>query len=240
MPYTTTERPTVAILASETSQTALLAASPAIEAWTVHNAENLYKHLLTEKADIFLMLRHWHRRLLKKHLEIITHLVNTYSEQPVMAICQETDNHHAILALKSGAERCLYQPMTEELLLLNIDKALQKKTLSHAYRSTDSDSGTWQLDLQRWTLISPHHIKLKLTEKEFLFIRALFTSHGNTLSKQYLWENIFRLSPTDRTQRMDMMISRLRKKAKSVFDEELPIRTAYLSGYAFTSPCQII
>jgi hypothetical protein len=39
---------------------------------------------------------------------------------------------------------------------------------------------------------------------------------------------------------MDRLLNQLRAKAAEAFKEEFPLKTAYLIGYAFTSPCKVI
>lgn len=207
-----------------------------IQTNAVVSAEHLYKMLLTEKVNAFVIDLDGSPA---ERLDIVAYLTSIY-KSPIICLRPKETTDLEISALQTGADRCFEKPIAAEILATNIKIAIKRSAASIDVSTQDDGSGLWQVDTQRWTLISPSAMTLKLTEREFLFVKALFASKGNTLSKQYLWENVFKISVNDKTQRMDMMISRLRKKAKSVFNEELPIRTAYLSGYAFTSPCKLI
>ncbi|MFD4836921.1 DNA-binding response regulator [Achromobacter sp. NPDC058515] len=93
-------------------------------------------------------------------------------------------------------------------------------------------TGKWQFLDAAWTLVSPQGTRLSLTQAEREFLLKLTSSTDKRLPRGDS-PGIDPHSGRESIRRTDVVVSRLRRKAQDV-NVELPIRTVWGWGYAFT------
>ncbi len=149
------------------------------------------------------------------------------------------DNH--LTGYKSGADVYL----TKDSPLSVIEAAL-KPLLRRAVR-TDGDvvaeksipEDSWVLDLLNWTLRNPKGVQASLTATERTIIKLLIEANGAWLTRPEIVEALGKADTAENCRNLDTAIRRVRQKIISELGEELPVRTAYGRGYAFTSPAVV-
>lgn len=137
-----------------------------------------------------------------------------------------------IQGMKSGADAYLVKPVQLEelsLLLKNLLRRLKTPELT-----------AWSLDKVNWTLADPNGRTIKLTHSEALIIQMLSHSPGAAVSKKEIAFALGHQPESYDMRRMEILIRRLRNKARDNLGTELPLETAHRLGYAFTAPVKII
>jgi two-component system response regulator PhoP len=115
---------------------------------------------------------------------------------------------------------------------------MHRNTMQEAFGMTaDSDDTGWILQHDGWELKSPAGCRVLLSRGERLLMRALAAQPGMVLSRPTLCAAIAThrhghpLRPD--TRRIDMLVSRLRAKARQTGDE-LPLVSVPCEGYALS------
>jgi DNA-binding response OmpR family regulator len=134
--------------------------------------------------------------------------------------------------MKSGADAYLVKPVQLEELSLLVKKLLR--------RLKTSELNTWTLDKINWSLTDPVGRVLKLTHSEALIIQMLSQSPGAAVPKNEIAVALGHHPESYDMRRMEILIRRLRNKAKDSLGIELPLETAHRLGYAFTAPVKTI
>lgn len=148
--------------------------------------------------------------------------------------------------LRSGADRYLIKPVNLLELAANID-AVSNRLALHAATGTDGEarrpaepaSGHWTLATQDWQLTSPNGTALHLTTHEFTLLNSLIRAQGKVVSKQELITQILGPRAQNGSERLNLLVTRLRKKACDTLAEPLPLKTAHQLGYAFTANARL-
>ncbi len=140
-----------------------------------------------------------------------------------------------IAGMQSGADAYLVKPVQLEELSLLVQKLLQR--LKNA--ETNAETSRWTLDKVHWTLADPAGRLLKLTHSEALIIHKLAQSPGEAVSKNEIALALGHQPATYDMRRMEILIRRLRNKARDVLGKDLPLETAHRLGYAFTAPVEM-
>ena len=135
-----------------------------------------------------------------------------------------------IAGMQSGADGYLVKPVQLEELSLLVQKLLK--------RLPAPTGNTWTLDKVHWTLAAPSGRMLKLTHSEAQVIQMLAQSPGEAVSKNDIVIALGHHPASYDMRRMEILIRRLRNKAKEHLGTELPLETAHRLGYAFTAPVQ--
>lgn len=98
--------------------------------------------------------------------------------------------------------------------------------------SEDTVSRSWHLDISAHCLCDPQGQTLKLTSQELALLRFLLAEPGAVCDKGALHHAMFTHSSTFDRHRVDVVLSRLRKKAREQ-QFHLPIRSVFGQGLAF-------
>ena len=132
-----------------------------------------------------------------------------------------------IAGMQAGADAYLVKPVQLEELSLLAHKLLK--------RLRTPTSTAWVLDEVNWTLTNPAGQLLKLTHSETLVIHRLSQSPGKAISKNDMALALGHQPAAYDMRRMEILIRRLRKKARNTLGDDLPLETAHRYGYAFTA-----
>ena len=152
-----------------------------------------------------------------------------------------------LAGLRCGADRYLVKPVNLAELAANIDAVGNRLTLQ-ATRPVlelprpvlDQASNQWRLNIQNWLLTAPSGQTLQLTAREFALLHHLIKVQGQAVPKKELADQIFGQRIVNAADRLNVLITRLRKKAESQLSDALPVKTAHQIGYAFTAPAHLL
>jgi DNA-binding response OmpR family regulator len=148
--------------------------------------------------------------------------------------------------MNAGADRYLVKPVNLVELAANIDAVWNRLALSVNHHQLelprpmlDAASSQWSLNQQTWCLTAPNGDALQLTAREFALVHRLIQVQGQAVPKKVLANDIFGPRIANASDRLNVLLARLRKKADAQLSEPLPIKTAHQIGYAFTAAARI-
>jgi DNA-binding response OmpR family regulator len=101
------------------------------------------------------------------------------------------------------------------------------------------DQNTWILVTKGWKLIAPNQVSVDLTLREYKLLNQLFLSPGEVICKNHLVEDIIGKNIYNSYEKLNKIISELRKKILANVNLALPIKTIHTIGYAFNSEAVI-
>jgi DNA-binding response OmpR family regulator len=152
-----------------------------------------------------------------------------------------------LAGLRSGADRYLIKPVNLMELAANIDAVAKRLALHTAastrvvphIQSSEPAQGQWNLATKDWVLTAPGGATLHLTTHEFTLLHGLIRAQGKVVPKQALITQILGPRAQNGSERLNLLVTRLRKKASDTLAEPLPLKTAHQLGYAFTAAARL-
>lgn len=205
--------------------------------WGAGSAEAFYRQFAASPVDVVVL----DLGLPGEDGLAVARLLETNPAVAVIIVSARDSLDDRLLGLRAGADRYLVKPVDLEELTANI-RAVMKRLGSHPSASAQlsspgeicASSPLWELDINNWQLIAPNRQALKMTAHELALLRRLFAVHGETVQKKQLANEVFGPLITNASNRLNVLVTRLRKKAADHFDEQLPLTTVHQIGYAFT------
>jgi DNA-binding response OmpR family regulator len=146
--------------------------------------------------------------------------------------------HDRLAGLKAGADRYLVKPVDFRELVANIEAATRRKAAGASRASTSSEG--WKLISLDWRLVSPTGIAVQLTDREYRFLHLLIEANGQAVARRDIVDALFGPHLINCSERVDVMVARLRRKAAAEHLPTLPVRTVRQVGYTFTAPGSIV
>lgn len=162
----------------------------------------------------------------------------------IVAISAFDTPENRILGLHCGADACFSPDVATGEIAAALQALVRRVPTAASRRAPEADprpalaappaepTGKWQFLDAAWTLVSPHGTRLALTQAEREFLLKLTASPDKRMPRGDP-PGIDPHSGRESVRRTDVVVSRLRRKAQDV-DVELPIRTVWGWGYAFT------
>lgn len=150
----------------------------------------------------------------------------------VVVITARGEKEDRLRGIRGGADAYLVKPVAlDELasLIGNLVRRLRANTVP-----------SWTLRRVNWTLQSPDGPSIKLTHTESLVVDRLVRSPGQPVDRNRLVEALGEDPILYDPRRMEILIRRLRAKAREALGYELPLETVHRIGYAFTAPIQLV
>ena len=211
--------------------------------WGAASAEAFFRRFVADPVDVVVL----DIGLPGEDGLSVTELLKKNPQVAVIILSARDGLEDRLVGMRAGADRYLVKPVNLAELAMNIDAVIKRLEMPLARASIDlprqvSDQGSpsWKLDIQGWLLTSPSGEQLKLTAREFALLHRLIKVRGQAIPKKELTDEIFGQRITNAADRLNVLITRLRKKATDQFAESLPIKTAHQIGYAFTAPAILV
>ena len=155
----------------------------------------------------------------------------------IMMLTSLAGMDHHLTGYKSGADVYL----TKDSPLSVIEAALRPllrrvgKKDDDAVEDPEKD-GVWTLDMLNWTLSNSGGGSSTLTATERTIVQLLVEANGAWLTRPEIVMALGKADTAENCRNLDTAIRRVRQKVLRETGDELPVRTAYGRGYAFTSP----
>ncbi|WP_020656906.1 response regulator transcription factor [Massilia niastensis] len=159
---------------------------------------------------------------------VIPRMRQLYPEIGLLVLTGRVAFDHRILGLRLGADHYLTKPIKFPELAAHIE------ALDRRVRPQDPAPAP-----SKWTLrVSARQLELMgkvidLTEKECNFLHLL-TINTRPVPRHVIVAGMGGEDP-DASRRVDMLVYRLRKKARSGLGQDLPLRSAYGEGYSLSA-----
>lgn len=140
------------------------------------------------------------------------------------------DTVEEITGLETGADDYLTKPVSPRLLLARVRLQLRKPDNRQTAETDTLSLGALVVDkANRVVTCEGNEIRLTTTEFDLLWILA--TNAGKPISRESLHESMFRLEQTPEDRRIDLIISRVRKKLGDDSANPQYVKTVRGQGY---------
>lgn len=210
--------------------------------WGAESAEAFYKGFTVRPVDVVIL----DVGLPGEDGLSVASLLKSRPEVGVIILSARDALSDRLAGMRAGADRYLVKPVNLWELAANIDATASRLAPRAAASGQEvpthvhsAPAAAWVLAVKDWTLISPQGKQLKLTTHEFMFFQQLLRANGQQVSKRELSEHLFGARAQNGAERLNLLLTRLRKKAAEAFAEPLPVKTLHQIGYAFTASANI-
>jgi DNA-binding response OmpR family regulator len=142
-----------------------------------------------------------------------------------------------VRALLGGADTYLVKPVDFDELAANILSLARRVSKTNPGRAeNDAETGLgWRLSINTWSLLAPDGTQVALTLAEHKLMAALFSTPGLTVTREALVNALGHRSDYYYSHRLDMLISRLRRKVFDATAETLPLRVVRGVGFVIVT-----
>ena len=149
---------------------------------------------------------------------------------PVIMLTVKSAETDKVLGLEMGADDYITKPFSPRELVARV-KALLRRTAAAETPSEIFQDGELRVDWGRYQ-VALKGKAIELTSKEFELLRALIHAKGRVLSRDTLLERVWGYDRAGEieTRTVDLHISQLRRKLKSMADRIVTVKNA---GYRF-------
>ncbi|GEN26432.1 protein petR [Halovibrio variabilis] len=231
----TTRQPTIAIIEDSSDlreELVFFLQHRSYNVWGADSAESFWKKLHRSPADIVLVDLGLPG---EDGFSVVEYLVDlgNFGMIIVTARGQQPDK---IRGLNLGADLYLVKPINFSELASTIQALWQR--LQHEQESTgvthqrEHEGDHWRLIAGHHCLATPDGKTVQLSPQEYTLLSILGRSPSEIFAKEALLDLMFQYEETPELHRIDVILSRLRKKAKK-HDISLPIRSIFGKGLVF-------
>ena len=213
--------------------------------WGAGSAEAFYKGFTVQPVDVVLL----DLGLPGEDGLSVASLLKSRPEVGVIILSARDSLDDRLAGMRAGADRYLVKPVNLLELAANIDATASRLAPRTAVDPAGSlvaatfpvaKASCWVLAMKDWVLSSPQGKCLQLTTHEFMFLQQLLRADGQPVPKRDLSTHLFGARAQNGAERLNLLLTRLRKKAAEAFSEPLPVKTLHQIGYAFTASAQLV
>lgn len=160
---------------------------------------------------------------------VIPRMRQLYPQIGVLVLTGRVAFDARILGLRLGADHYLTKPIKFPELAAHIE-ALDRRVAPKEVAAPEPGKWTLKISARQLELMGA---VIPLTEKEFNFLHLL-TINTRPVPREVIVAGMGGDDP-DAGRRVDMLVYRLRKKARSGLGQDLPLRSAYGEGYSLSA-----
>lgn len=135
-----------------------------------------------------------------------------------------------INGVRAGADTYLVKPVLPEEIASLISNLMRR-----LHSDADTSAAGWVIEHEGWQLIPPNGPSVKLTHNEYLLLLRLAQAHGEAVSREDLALCLGYDPKYYDYRRLEVLVRRLRNKAKEHIGQPLPLQTAHRHGFAFSA-----
>ena len=199
-------------------------------------AAELYRRMLTERFDLAVLDLGLPD---EDGISVARHL-RQCSDIGIVVLTGSRAEHDQVRALTAGADLYLRKPAGVALLaasLRSVGRRLSMASRPVAAAPDETagrtDAGAWRLATDDWNLVAPGGAVIALSASERCLLRELLAAGGEAVARDSLIAGLHGNEPDYDPHRLEMLIYRLRRKAREQGLPALPLVTVRGSGYAF-------
>lgn len=232
------KKPTIAIIEDNNDlqeELSFFLKAKGYKCWSATSAEDFWRKLHLQKADVFLVDIGLPG---EDGFSLISHL-SKLGDFGLIIITARGGKQDYLTGLSLGADLYLVKPVNFVELNSKLEALWQRmQNQSILPLITPLDASTtevnWVIDKSDSSLVAPNGQKLTLTQQEKELLDMLLKQPNQILTRVLLNDSLFKhLGNTD-VHRIDVIVSRLRKKAKEQAFY-LPLKSIFGRGLAFTT-----
>jgi DNA-binding response OmpR family regulator len=158
-----------------------------------------------------------------------------FYQDPILMLTARDSDMDQVLGLEFGADDYVNKPAEPRVLLARIRALLRRReNHKHENHSSRHEFGELQVDTPSRS-VSLSGEEISLTSHEFDLLCAFLDKHGQVLSREYLFNTIYRRPYDGLDRTIDVRISQLRKKLGDSADDPQKIKTIWGKGYLFVA-----
>lgn len=190
-------------------------------------------------------------------LDLLPQLRQRHPDVGIVMLTAYGDAETRVASLETGADAYLVKGASLEVieatcmaLLRRLQQAQPKpQALPHAAALMPSDTATddaantlpaWVLDTLGGHLRTPTGTELQLTLMERNFLAQLMAQPGQIVTRQDILAALGRTETLSNLRNLDGCAARLRRKVEQELGLQLPVRSSYGQGYAFTDRADVL
>jgi two-component system, OmpR family, alkaline phosphatase synthesis response regulator PhoP len=159
-------------------------------------------------------------------------IVRKESRAPIIMLTAKVEEMDRVLGLELGADDYVTKPFSIRELLARV-KAILRRSTAPVDEKMVFRAGELEIDLERY-ILSVKGKSIKLSSKEFEFMKCLVLAKGKVLTRDQLLEKVWGYDDSMNidTRTVDQHIARLRDKLSSEAERVVTIKNV---GYRFNA-----
>lgn len=155
------------------------------------------------------------------------------SSVPVLLLSSQGNEQDLLAAFHLGADDYLPRPFSVAELIVRIQAILRRVAYERFHLSRESVPAELVLDdLQEDAFLAGH--PAGLTTSEYRVLKLLWQHGGEVLSKPFLYQQALRRDYAQHDRSLDMHVSHLRRKLKTLGYRAARLETVWGKGYLLT------
>lgn len=162
----------------------------------------------------------------------IAHRLRATPGLAIVMLTARSGQEDRIRCFEGGADNYLVKPVNYRELQAVLERASQR-----LHPATWAMPASWQLKRRELLLKSPSGPEVRLTASEFRLLETMVRHAGKAASRRELIQAMGHDFLTFDDRRIEVRISRLRKKIREMTSVEDPVKSEWGVGYAFVAPC---
>ncbi|MGH8419353.1 MAG: response regulator transcription factor [Pseudomonas sp.] len=171
-------------------------------------------------------------------LDILTHLRRQYS-MPIILMSALGAEADRITGFRNGADDYLPKPFSVDELRVRIEAILRRVELERRFNITVQAPiapSVHELTFDEGLCdVTFGHKAAQLTRSEYRLLETLWRNPEDVLSKPFLYQHVLQRGYSQHDRSLDMHISQIRRKLKSIGYEVHQVRTVWGKGYVLTA-----
>jgi len=200
--------------------------------WGADSAETFWKKLHRSPADIVLV----DLGLPGEDGFAVVDYLAELGNFGIVIITARGQQHDRIRGLNLGADLYFVKPVNFSELATTIQALWQRlqngRDTSNVTYQREHSGAQWRLSASQQSIADPNEKAIQLSPQEYALLRILGRSPNEIFTKEALLDLMFQYEESPEPHRVDVILSRLRKKAKK-HDITLPIRSIFGKGLVF-------
>lgn len=197
-------------------------------AWGARSAEAFWKALHFHPTDIVLIDLGLPE---EDGFSVVDHL-QKLSGYGLVIVTARGSKSDRLRCLDLGADIFLVKPINFAQLNDTLITLAQRLKIKAVETHNPNDQGAWFLAPGASELITPDKSAIRLTPKEFDLLSILIEHANQIFDRRSLHDLLFEHSDEPDTHRIDVVLSRLRQKARQK-GVQLPLRSVFGKGITF-------
>jgi two-component system, OmpR family, response regulator len=159
----------------------------------------------------------------KGGIEILKELRSVPDAPKVVILSAYGSDHDRVQGLNLGADAYVVKGASLEVIEATCRAILRQNAAAEL----------WSVDSSASTLRAPNGRIVLLTHQEFTFLRAVLDAPGKVVPREDLLRALEKGDTLSNQRNLDNVIARLRRKVLQTVGLDLPVRSAYGSGYVY-------
>jgi len=164
--------------------------------------------------------------------------VRETSDVPLIILSAEKGDTKRIHGIELGADDYLEKPFNPRELLARMSSLLRRSGGPQKRVSGKVEFAGWMLDRPNQKLHGPGAIHVPLSSTEYALLLQLVDAMPDPVSREEIGKLVFSIDLDPEDRRVDILVSRLRKKMSMVDPKADFIRTMRNRGYQFCADMQ--